>query len=84
MHRDQLPLPLAPANSKQIGSTCFFISWPSSVPMCTAFFLRNYVLPRRKPPKPPEFRQVESRFWAEAISKFGFRSYCGLSRGIRL
>lgn len=25
MHRNQLPLPLAPANSKQIGSTCFFI-----------------------------------------------------------
>ena len=25
MHRDQLPLPLAPGNSKQIGKTCFFV-----------------------------------------------------------
>ena len=25
MHRDQLPLPLAPGNSEQIGKTCFFI-----------------------------------------------------------
>ena len=39
---------------------------------------------RRKPPQPPEFRRIESRYWDEAISKFVIRSYCGFSTGLRL
>ena len=37
MHRDQPPLPLAPGNSEQIGSTCFFIVKDDETYTCFVF-----------------------------------------------